>query len=144
MTYEQLEEQFNWCKKRNDNQAQTIRSLRNKVDALTKSGEEMGNEITHLKLVIAGQKGRLTLFAKEVEKWKTLELEADELNEKRIAQVEEKEKIIIGLQEQANSLRQIINDRNESLRQVNDDLTFYKANYEYFKSLPWYKRIFAK
>ena len=64
---------------RNENQQRTIVELKRKCDALTVSGEEMGREITHLKRVIAGQKGKIKQLANEVEKWKKLEKEGNEV-----------------------------------------------------------------
>lgn len=104
------------------------------IAQLQKDGEEMGNEILHLKRVVAGQKGRLQQFSNEVHK----------LCEECNATIEEKDKSIAGLGSQINALKKTITERNEKIGQLKDELAFYKANYEYFKELPWYKRIFFK
>ena len=56
----------------------------------------------------------------------------------------EKEKVIEGLQHQVSDLNQRIVNTDKALQDAKQDRDAYKANYEYFLSLPWYKRIFAK
>lgn len=103
---------------RNENQFKTIRELKEKNKELVESGEEMGREITHLKRVIAGQKGKIKQLANEVEKWKMLEKEGKA----------DSDRIINGLLEQNGELK--------------DEVASVKAALERYTSLPWYRKLF--
>lgn len=103
---------------RNENQFKTIRELKEKNKELVESGEEMGREITHLKRVIAGQKGKIKQLANEVEKWKMLEKEGKA----------DSDKLINGLLEQNGELK--------------DEVASVKAALERYTSLPWYRKLF--
>ena len=103
---------------RNENQLKTIRELKEKNKELVESGEEMGREITHLKRVIAGQKGKIKQLANEVEKWKMLEKEGKA----------DSDKLINGLLEQNGKLK--------------DEVASVKAALERYTSLPWYRKLF--
>lgn len=125
-----------------------INDLEEKNKALVKNGVEMTKEIKHLKLVIAGQKGRLQLMSKEVDKWKKLELEADELNEQRIAKIEEldnalcaKDKTVSGLESQVSEL--IVKKKQlESAIEAQADVIKELEETVYKLRQPWYKKIF--
>ena len=78
----------------------------------------MGREITHLKRVIAGQKGKIKQLANEVEKWKMLEKEGKA----------DSDKLINGLLEQNGKLK--------------DEVASVKAALERYTSLPWYRKLF--
>lgn len=106
-------------KQLNENQFKTIRELKEKNRVLVESGEEMGREITHLKRVIAGQKGKIKQLANEVEKWKMLEKEGKA----------DSDRIINGLLEQNGELK--------------DEVASVKAALERYTSLPWYRKLFC-
>ena len=101
-------------------------------------------EITHLKRVVAGQKGRMQQLSKEVQKWKDYGKEADELNERRIAKIDEQTKIIEGLNSQVKQLGDVSREQAEKIKKLREELVVANANLEYYKELPWYRRIFFK
>lgn len=101
-------------------------------------------EITSLKHQLAGQKGRMQQLSKEVQKWKDYGKEADELNEKRIAKIDEQTKIIEGLNSQVKQLSDASKEQCEKIKKLREELVVANANLEYYKELPWYKRIFFK
>lgn len=101
-------------------------------------------EITSLKHQLTGQKGRMQQLSKEVQKWKDYGKEADELNEKRIAKIDEQTKIIEGLNSQVKQLSDASKEQYEKIKKLREELVVANANLEYYKELPWYKRIFFK
>ena len=101
-------------------------------------------EIKHLKMTIAGQKGRLQQLSKELLKWKDYGKEADELNEKRISEIDEQTKIIEGLNSQVKQLSDSSKEQCEKIKNLREELVVANANLEYYKELPWFKRIFFK
>ena len=101
-------------------------------------------KITSLKHQLAGQKGRMQQLSKEVQKWKDYGKEADELNEKRIAKIDEQTKIIEGLNSQVKQLGDASKEQAEKIKKLHEELVVANANLEYYKELPWYKRIFIR
>lgn len=101
-------------------------------------------EITSLKRQLAGSKGRNKQLTKDVEKWKAYGKEADELNEKRIAKIDEQTKIIEGLNSQVKQLSDVSKEQSEKIKKLREELVVANASLEYYKELPWYKRIFFK
>jgi len=101
-------------------------------------------EITSLKHQLAGQKGRMQQLSKEVQKWKDYGKEADELNEKRIAKIDEQTKIIEGLNSQVKQLSGVSREQAEKIKALRKELSDAKETIEHYKELPWYRRIFFK
>lgn len=101
-------------------------------------------EITSLKRQLAGSKGRNKQLMQDVEKWKAYWKEADEINEKRIAKIDEQTKIIEGLNSQVKQLSDVSKEQSEKIKKLREELVVANANLEYYKELPWYRRIFFK
>ena len=101
-------------------------------------------EITSLKRQLAGSKGRNKQLMQDVEKWKAYGKEADEMNEKRIAKIDEQTKIIEGLNSQVKQLGDVSREQAEKIKKLREELVVANANLEYYKELPWYRRIFFK
>ena len=80
----------------------------------------------------------------DVEKWKAYGKEADELNEKRIAKIDEQTKIIEGLNSQVKQLGDTSKEQAEKIKKLREELVVANSNLEYYKELPWYRRIFFK
>ena len=98
-----------------------IEKLKAYIEAYKKSGMEMGNEITSLKRQVAGLKGRNKQMSDRITHYKRLCYEGDEINEKRISEIEEKEKIIKGLQSQVSKIM-VMNKEIESHMQAKNEL----------------------
>lgn len=133
----------------------TIVSLQGDIEAYKTSGEQMGQEITSLKRQIGGFKTSNERYKKQAtnDALYVKSLQQDLSKCKKEAQdevsglhdtINEKDKVIVGLQNQAQEMSTRIKNMEASLGEVMQDRDMYKANYEYFLSLPWYKRIFAK
>lgn len=101
-------------------------------------------EVTSLKHQLAGSKGRNKQLTQDVEKWKAYGKEADELNEKRIVKIDEQEKVIDGLNSQVKQLSDVSREQAEKIKKLREELVVANTNLEYYKELPWYKRIFFK
>lgn len=101
-------------------------------------------EIISLKRQLAGSKGRNKQLAQDVEKWKTYGKVADEMNEKCIAKIDEQGKVIDGLNSQVRQLGDTSKEQAEKIKKLREELVVANANLEYYKELPWYRRIFFK
>ena len=91
-----------------------------------------------------------------VEHYRQLDKEGDELNEKRIADIEalknqneKREKELQSAKVEIQSLKEVNTTLSRQIVQLEDSLNEalvqrddYRANYEAIMSLPWYKRIF--
>jgi chromosome segregation ATPase len=128
-----------------------IVSLQGDVEAYKLSGEQMGDEIKALKRQVGGYKtsnenyrAKLVDAQKVADGLKKEISDRDRAVSKQMDITKEKEKVIEGLQHQVSDLNQRIVNTDKALQDAKQDRDAYKANYEYFLSLPWYKRIFAK
>lgn len=101
-------------------------------------------EITSLKRQLAGSKGRNKQLMQDVEKWKAYGKEADEMNEKRIAKIDEQTRIIEGLNSQVKQLSDVSKEQSEKIKKLREELGTANSILEYYKELPWYRRIFFK
>lgn len=101
-------------------------------------------EVASLKHQLAGSKGRNRQLTQDVEKWKAYGKEADELNEKRVAKIDEQTRIIEGLNSQVKQLSDVSKEQSEKIKKLREELGTANANLEYYKELPWYRRIFFK
>ena len=128
-----------------------IVSLQGDVEAYKLSGEQMGNEIKALKRQVGGYKtsnenyrAKLVDAQKVADGLKKEISDRDRAVSKQMDITKEKERVIEGLQHQVSDLNQRIVNTDKALQDAKQDRDAYKANYEYFLSLPWYTRIFAK
>jgi len=118
--YVELEEKWR-------NQCQTISRQQGIINELRKSGTEMGNEILHLKRVVAGQKGRLQ------------QMSAD--NERLNRVIKEKDMAIQGLESQVRDMSETTKKQANRIEELKGDVSIAEANLEYYMSLPWWKKI---
>lgn len=109
------------------------------------------NEVTQLKKTIATLKRKITLLEKDVQRYKTLDKEGDELNEKRIGEIEElKAEIntlrsrIVHYEERITQQAQDIAKQSLKIKELNGDLAMALANKEHEKAIPWYRKIFSR
>lgn len=126
-----------------------IVSLQGDVEAYKLSGKQMLDEIKALKRKVCGYKTSNESYrAKLVDAQKVADGLKKEISDRDRAVSKQmditKEKVIEGLQHQVSDLNQRIVNTDKALQDAKQDRDAYKANYEYFLSLPWYKRIFAK
>ena len=106
-------------------------------------------DLEHWKKVAAGLKGYSKQLEKRVEHYKQLDLEGDELYEKRLAEIdclkssiEEKDATIAGLESQVKKMSETIKEQADRIEELKEDAAVAEANLEYYMSLPWWKKIF--
>ena len=119
--------------------------------------ESVDEEVKFLRKQNAGMRGQISLLQKQVKKYKELDLEGDELYEKRIAEIDDlkavlcakdklvkdKENVISGLNEQVYKLSQQVQTLKDSVAKKNADIQDLNALLDYEK-LPWWKKLFMR
>ena len=113
-----------------------IKDLEERIALMDADNSALAADLKHWQKVAAGLKGNNRQLAKQVEHYKALGKEGDELNEKRIAMLEEKELVIKGLQEQVNKLAKIKARLVKDVEETKFELDCLRNR------KPWYKRIF--
>lgn len=138
-------------------------SNKKEISDYKKSGEEMGMEIISLKRQNAGLKGQNTLLRnqikelqKRVEHYKALDLEGDELNEKRIAEneslmneIREVNKQLKTAEDQCAIAKKSAMRKQEEIEKWKDKLSDQlnensklRSIIREYEEMPWYKRLF--
>lgn len=138
-------------------------SDKKEISDYKKSGEEMGMEIISLKRQNAGLKGQNTLLRnkikelqKRVEHYKALDLEGDELNEKRIAEneslmneIREANKQLKTAEDQCAIAKTSAFRKQEEVEKWKDKLSDQlnensklRSIIREYEEMPWYKRLF--
>lgn len=116
--------------------------LKKDIETYKQVGEQMGVEILSLKRQNAGLKGLNKQLQKRVEHYKKLDLEGDELNEKKVEKIEwlsnelnkSEENLEKSLKHAKTLLEKIaaLEKQNAAMREI----------IESYKARPWYKRIY--
>ena len=126
-----------------------IKDLEERIAIMEATDSALCADLEHWKKVAAGLKGSNKKLSERVEHYKSLDLEGDVLYEKALADVEkknvelnEKDKVIIGLQSQVTELNakltKVTHERNE-LKATNTDLELALR----YEQMPWWKKIFG-
>ena len=111
-------------------QEEKIKDLEERIAIMQESDSALCADLAHYKKVAAGQKGRLAQFGLKQEEMRTKLAELQKVNELQHEKIREQD--------------WEIQKTKQALNNARDEANIYKANYEYFKTLPWYKRIFCK
>jgi septal ring factor EnvC (AmiA/AmiB activator) len=122
-------------------QEEIIKDLEERIAISNRDHAELIKDLNHWKKVATGLKSYNNKLCKDLNRQKDLLREADELNEKRIALLEEKEKTIDGLQSQVYGLstkNKMLEMSLKAKRDVIDEceLTIYELR------KPWWKNLF--
>jgi predicted nucleic acid-binding Zn-ribbon protein len=132
-------------------QEEKIKDLEERIAVMQATDSELCADLEHWKKVAAGLKGHNRQLAKRVEHYKQLDLEGDELYEKRLAEIdclkssiEEKDATIAGLESQISKMSETMREQSNRIKCLKSDVGVAEANLEYYKSLPWWKKIFKK
>ena len=125
-------------------QEEKIKDLEQRLAMVDADNSALCADLEHWKKVAAGLKGRNKQLVQDVGKWKAYGKEADELNEKRIAKIDEQGKVIDGLNSQVRQLGNASKEQAEEIKALRKELSDAKEVIEYYKELPWYRRIFFK
>lgn len=122
-------------------QEEKIKDLEERIALMEANDSALCADLEHYKKVAAGLKGRNKQLSERVAHYKQLVLEGDELNEKRIAEIEENKKVIDGLQSQINSLILRENNLNEALENQQKLIEEYDNTISELRT-PWWRKIF--
>lgn len=138
-------------------------SNKKEISDYKKGGEEMGMDIISLKRQNAGLKGQNTLLRnqikelqKRVEHYKALDLEGDEMNEKRIAEneslmneIREVSKQLKSAEDQCAIAKTSAMRKQEEVEKWKDKLSDQlnensklRSIIREYEEMPWYKRLF--
>ena len=130
-------------------QEEKIKDLEERIAIMDATDSALCADLEHWKKVAAGLKGHNRQLAKSVEHYKQLDLEGDELYEKRLAEidrlkssVEEKEATIAGLESQISKMSETMREQSNRIECLKGDVGVAEANLEYYKSLPWWRKLF--
>lgn len=130
-------------------QEEKIKDLEQRIAMMDADNSALCADLEHWKKVAAGLKGHNRQLAKRVEHYKQLDLEGDELYEKRLAEidrlkssVEEKEATIAGLESQISKMSETMREQSNRIECLKGDVGVAEANLEYYKSLPWWRKLF--
>ena len=130
-------------------QEEKIKDLEERIAIMDATDSALCADLEHWKKVAAGLKGHNRQLAKRVEHYKQLDLEGDELYEKRLAEidrlkssVEEKEATIAGLESQISKMSETMREQSNRIECLKGDVGVAEANLEYYKSLPWWRKLF--
>lgn len=118
-----------------------IKDLEERIAFMDADSSALAADLAHWKKVAAGLKGKVKQLTKQVEHYKALDKEGDEINEMRLKEIEEKDKVIRGLQEQVNNLTQKHNKMNNELDELRDEKQRLDDELKLAKT-PWWKKIF--
>ena len=130
-------------------QEEKIKDLEERIAMMDADNSALCTDLEHWKKVAAGLKGHNRQLAKRVEHYKQLDLDGDELYEKRLAEigrlkssVEEKEATIAGLESQISKMSETMREQSNRIECLKGDVGVAEANLEYYKSLPWWRKLF--
>ena len=122
-------------------QEEKIKDLEQRIALMDAGNSALVTDLQYWKKVAAGLKGRNKQLSERVAHYKQLVLEGDELNEKRLAEIEEKNRVIEGLQSQVNKIATKNKELESELNAKQDlidecELTIHELQ------TPWWKKIF--
>ena len=130
-------------------QEEKIKDLEERIAIMDADNSALCTDLEHWKKVAAGLKGYSKQLEKRVEHYKQLDLEGDELYEKRLAEIdclkssiEEKDATIAGLESQVKKMSETVKKQVDRIEELKGDAAVAEANLEYYMSLPWWKKIF--
>lgn len=132
-------------------QEEKIKDLEERIAMMDADNSALCTDLEHWKKVAAGLKGRNKQLAERVEHYRQLDLEGDELYEKSLAEIDrlksiikEKDTTITGLESQINEMLKTMREQSNRIECLKSDAGVAEANLEYYKTLPWWKKIFKK
>ena len=120
-------------------QEEKIKDLEERIALMDATDSALCTDLEHWKKVAAGLKGRNKQLTKQLEHYKELDLEGDGLYEEKIAECEEKDKVISGLNSQVSKLNRCIESKDNEIKALSEKLETLQKQV----SMPWWKKIFA-
>lgn len=111
-------------------QEEKIKDLEKRIAIMRESDSALFADLAHYKKVAAGLKGRMQQMSVELQKSNNA--------------IKEKNNAIAGLESQVKEMSETLRKQANRIEELKGELSVSEANLEYYKSLPWYKRIFCK
>lgn len=111
------------------------------IQTLKCDNEELGKEIISLKRQIGGYITANTNFKRRISSLVKLNKEADEMYEKKIAELEEKRRVMDGLTHQVRDLIAVKNEMEANLVAKDKAIADLETEIAQLKR-PWYKKWF--
>jgi len=119
-------------------QEEKIKDLEERIAMMDADNSALCTDLEHWKKVANGLKGRNKQLSERLQHYKELDLEGDGLYEKKIAECEEKDKVIFGLNSQVSKLDRCIVSKENEIKALSEKLETLQKQV----SMPWWKKIF--
>ena len=123
-------------------QEEKIKDLEERIALMDADNSALAVDLAQLKKVAAGLKGRNKQLAERIEHYRQLDLEGDALYEKKIAECDEKDKVIEGLRCQVNDIV-IKNKEFEATVFAKQELIDELELTIHELQKPWWKKVFG-
>ena len=120
-------------------QEEKIKDLEKRISLMEADNTALFTDLAHWKNVANGLKGSNKQLSERLQHYKELDLEEDGLYEKKIAECEEKDKVIAGLNSQVAKLGRFVEAKDSEIKALKEELESLRN----YKSLPWWKKIFS-
>jgi chromosome segregation ATPase len=117
-----------------------IKDLEERLAMADANNSALCTDLEHWKRVATGLKGYNSQLKKRVEHYRALDLEGDELYEKKIAELEDAKRKIAELEKQIKMYTDKCNSLNEEIRELkcrNETLTDIIE----YETTPWWKKL---
>jgi len=108
-------------------QEEKIKDLEGRIALIDADNSALCADLAHWKKVAAGLKGRMQQMSVELQKSNTA--------------IKEKSRTIAGLESQVKEMSETLMKKANRIEELKDELSVSEANLEYYKSLPWWKKI---
>lgn len=126
-----------------------LTKLKKDIETYKEDGGRMGLEIISLKRQCSGLKAQNTILKNEVKKlqeqvehYKQLANESDELNEKKAEKIEWLSKELKKANEKTEELSKHVDSIQEKNVALGKENTSLRTTIENYKNMPWYKKVF--
>jgi uncharacterized coiled-coil protein SlyX len=120
-------------------QEEKIKDLEERIAAMDADNSALCADLAHWKSVANGLKGRNKQLSERLQHYKELDLEGGGLYEEKIAECEEKDKVISGLNSQVSKLDRCIVAKENEIKALSEKLETLQKQV----SMPWWKKIFS-
>lgn len=152
--YQEATKRIDLMSKDSDELVKEIASLKSSIGSYKSANTRMKNDLEKCKKEAQNEVGRLM---KQVEHYKALDKEGDELNEQKAARIAVLEEALDDMTrqrgaaikdvEKANDLNATLKEQLDAQRTTINDLKserdVYAANLDWYNALPWYRKIFV-
>lgn len=104
-----------------------IKDLEQRISIMDADNSSLCADLAHWKKVAAGQKGRMKQMSVELQNSNTA--------------IKEKNNTIAGLESQVKEMSETLRKQANRIEELKGELSISEANLEYYRALPWWKKI---